>query len=97
MHGYGTNIEGPVSTAPSFMLARTTLITALIRFPQWSKVTKVIYDCHVAVHKLGTPRISSDIRIGTRVDRKITGGGNKGKKERVEQILAKDQSGSGST
>lgn len=54
-------------------------------------MTKVIYDCHVAVHKLGTPRISSDIRIGTRVDRKITGGGNKGKKERVEQILAKDK------
>jgi uncharacterized protein YqgV (UPF0045/DUF77 family) len=54
-------------------------------------VTKVIYDCHVAVHKLGTPRISSDIRIGTRVDKgKLTGGVNKGKKERVEQILAKD-------
>ncbi|PSR77617.1 hypothetical protein EW026_g1072 [Hermanssonia centrifuga] len=50
-----------------------------------------MHDCHVAVHAKGAPRIATDIRIGTRVDREIAPGtGNKGKVERVEAILAAD-------
>jgi len=58
----------------------------------WSQVVQAIHDCHAAVHKIGAPRIATDIRIGTRVDREITPGtGNDGKIKRVQDILAKDQ------
>ena len=40
---------------------------------------------------MGTPRIATDIRIGTRTDKKIEGGGNEGKVARVVEILAKDK------
>lgn len=57
----------------------------------WSEVTKAMHDCHAAVHAMGAPRIATDIRIGTRVDREIeTGTGNEGKIKRVEEILARD-------
>ncbi|TFK54607.1 hypothetical protein OE88DRAFT_1710460 [Heliocybe sulcata] len=57
----------------------------------WSAVTKAIGDCHAAVHAKGAPRIATDIRIGTRVDRDIVPGtGNEGKVARVREILAKD-------
>lgn len=50
-----------------------------------------MHDCHAAVHAMGAPRIATDIRIGTRVDREIeTGTGNEGKIKRVEEILARD-------
>lgn len=64
----------------------TTLIQ-LIEGP-WSEVSKAIHDCHQAVHALGAPRIATDIRIGTRVDREIIPGtGNASKVTRVEQLL----------
>ena len=50
---------------------------------------QAIHDCHAAVHAKGAPRIATDIRIGTRVDREIAPGtGNDGKVRRVEQILS---------
>jgi len=59
----------------------------------WSQVSKAIYDCHAAVHAMGAPRIATDIRIGTRVDRDIVPGhGNVGKVQRVLDILAEDES-----
>ncbi|KAI0636600.1 hypothetical protein C8Q77DRAFT_1154522 [Trametes polyzona] len=59
----------------------------------WSEVMQAIHACHAAVHAKGAPRIATDIRIGTRVDREIAPGtGNEGKVKRVEEILAKDRS-----
>ncbi|RPD66510.1 hypothetical protein L227DRAFT_570385 [Lentinus tigrinus ALCF2SS1-6] len=56
----------------------------------WSEVMKAIHDCHAAVHAKGAPRIATDIRIGTRVDREIAPGtGNESKVQRVEDILNK--------
>ena len=52
-----------------------------------------IQKCHAAVHAQGAPRIATDIRIGTRVDRDpaaVPGGLNEAKVRRVEEILAKD-------
>lgn len=47
-----------------------------------------IHACHAAVHAKGAPRIATDIRIGTRVDRDIAPGtGNESKVKRVEEIL----------
>ncbi|ODN91456.1 hypothetical protein L198_05972 [Cryptococcus wingfieldii CBS 7118] len=57
----------------------------------WDAVMKAIGDCHTAVHALGTPRIATDIRIGTRTDKSISSGGNDGKKKRVEDILAAEK------
>ncbi|KZT09592.1 uncharacterized protein LAESUDRAFT_674403 [Laetiporus sulphureus 93-53] len=58
----------------------------------WSAVMQAIHDCHAAVHAKGAPRIATDIRIGTRVDKEIEPGtGNEGKVKRVEDILARDQ------
>ncbi|KAG8838389.1 hypothetical protein FRB91_007643, partial [Serendipita sp. 411] len=54
----------------------------------WSEVCKAIQDCHKAVHELGAPRVATDIRIGTRIDRTLTPGtGNDGKLARVQEIL----------
>ncbi|KAF8495304.1 hypothetical protein JB92DRAFT_2993874 [Gautieria morchelliformis] len=54
----------------------------------WSAVSDAIHACHVAVHAKGAPRIATDIRIGTRIDREITDGqGNEDKVKRVEDIL----------
>ncbi|EMD38162.1 hypothetical protein CERSUDRAFT_104771 [Gelatoporia subvermispora B] len=59
----------------------------------WSQVMQAIHDCHAAVHAKGAPRIATDIRIGTRVDRDIEPGtGNEGKVKRVEDILARGAS-----
>jgi len=55
----------------------------------WEEVMQAIGDCHAAVHAMGTPRIATDIRIGTRTDKTITSGGNDAKVKRVEGILAK--------
>ncbi|KAJ7632939.1 YkoF-like protein [Roridomyces roridus] len=60
----------------------------------WRAVSQAIHDCHAAVHAKGAPRIATDIRIGTRVDRALAPGtGNEGKVRRVEEILAKDGEG----
>ncbi|KAJ7286165.1 YkoF-like protein [Mycena rebaudengoi] len=57
----------------------------------WSAVSQAIHDCHAAVHARGIPRVATDIRIGTRIDRRIAPGtGNDGKVRRVEEILEKD-------
>ncbi|KAI9636656.1 putative cell wall organization and biogenesis-related protein [Dioszegia hungarica] len=53
----------------------------------WDAVMAAIGECHRAVHAMGTPRIATDIRIGTRTDKSISSGGNDGKVKRVEEIL----------
>jgi uncharacterized protein (TIGR00106 family) len=39
---------------------------------EWDQVMQAIKECHEALHRMGVPRISSTIRIGTRVDREQT-------------------------
>jgi uncharacterized protein (TIGR00106 family) len=36
---------------------------------EWDKVMDAIKRCHEALHEMGVPRISTVIKIGTRVDR----------------------------
>jgi hypothetical protein len=45
----------------------------------------------MAVRLRANSPVQTDIRIGTRVDKEISKGGNSGKVSRVEEILAKDQ------
>ena len=38
----------------------------------WDAVFAAIKRCHVAVHELGAPRISTTLKLGTRTDREQT-------------------------
>ena len=39
---------------------------------EWDDVMRAVKECHEALHKMGVPRISSTIHLGTRVDREQT-------------------------
>lgn len=39
---------------------------------EWDDVFRAIKKCHEHLHKIGVPRISTNIRIGTRTDREQT-------------------------
>jgi uncharacterized protein (TIGR00106 family) len=39
---------------------------------EWDSVMQAVKDCHETLHKMGVPRISSTIRLGTRIDREQT-------------------------
>ena len=36
---------------------------------EWDEVMAAIKKCHEKVHQMGAPRISSTLRLGTRIDR----------------------------
>lgn len=38
----------------------------------WDEVFAAVKRCHEVVHEMGAPRISTTIRVGTRVDREQT-------------------------
>ena len=39
---------------------------------EWDEVFAAIKKCHEVVHEMGAPRISTTLRLGTRVDRNQT-------------------------
>jgi uncharacterized protein (TIGR00106 family) len=39
---------------------------------EWDAVFAAVKRCHEAVHKMGVPRISTSLKVGTRVDREQT-------------------------
>ncbi|MFN3694308.1 MAG: MTH1187 family thiamine-binding protein [Ignavibacterium sp.] len=39
---------------------------------EWDEVFNAIKKCHDHLHKIGVPRISTNVRIGTRTDREQT-------------------------
>ena len=50
---------------------------------EWDEVFDAIKLCHEKVHEMGAPRITTTIRLGTRVDREQT------MKEKVESVQKK--------
>lgn len=36
---------------------------------EWDKVFAAIKECHEKLHQMGAPRISTSLKIGTRIDR----------------------------
>ncbi|MEJ2108952.1 MAG: MTH1187 family thiamine-binding protein [Acidobacteriota bacterium] len=38
----------------------------------WDTVMQAVKECHERLHEMGVPRISSTLRLGTRVDRQQT-------------------------
>jgi uncharacterized protein (TIGR00106 family) len=53
----------------------------------WDQVMKVIGQCHSLLHENGVVRIQSDIRVGSRTDKKQ---GMQDKVDAVEKLLAGD-------
>jgi len=51
----------------------------------WETVFAAIKHCHTVLHEMGVPRISTVIKVGTRIDRDQT---MKDKVESVEEKLA---------
>ncbi len=39
---------------------------------EWDEVFAAIKKCHERLHELGVPRISTNVRIGTRIDKEQT-------------------------
>ncbi len=39
---------------------------------EWDMVMEVVKECHQKIHDMGAPRITTTIKLGTRVDRKQT-------------------------
>ena len=95
----GTNLEGPWSQVMDAIGQCHAAVHAVSPFA--SRVSALVSrTCRppltlffrAAGRQMGTPRIATDIRIGTRTDKKIAPGeGNKGKVARVVEILGKDQ------
>lgn len=48
---------------------------------EWDDVFAAVHRCHEAVHQAGAPRISTSMRVGTRVDRDQT------MSEKIESVL----------
>lgn len=54
---------------------------------EWNAVFEVVRQCHERVHEMGAPRISTSMRVGTRIDRAQT---MQDKLDSVRTILAAD-------
>jgi uncharacterized protein (TIGR00106 family) len=39
---------------------------------EWDEVMQAVEECHEVLHRMGVPRISSTLRVGTRIDREQT-------------------------
>jgi uncharacterized protein (TIGR00106 family) len=39
---------------------------------EWDEVLAAVKECHQSLHAAGVPRISSSLRLGTRIDREQT-------------------------
>lgn len=89
--GVGTSVSREVTICER-ILRESGLKTMLHAYGtnvegEWDDVMAAIKRCHEALHELGVPRISTNIRIGTRTDKSQT---MQDKVERVEQRLVED-------
>ena len=74
--GVGVSL-GKYIAACEKVLAKAGLKTQLHAYGtniegEWDQVMEAVKLCHQTLHDMGVPRISSSIRLGTRVDRKQT-------------------------
>ena len=52
---------------------------------EWDAVMDAVKACHEKVHAMGAPRIFTNLKIGTRIDREQT------LEDKVDSVLAKQQ------
>jgi uncharacterized protein (TIGR00106 family) len=53
---------------------------------EWDAVMDAVKACHEKVHAMGAPRIFTNLKIGTRIDREQT------LEDKVDSVVAKKQS-----
>jgi uncharacterized protein (TIGR00106 family) len=71
--GVGTSLSGYVAACEK-ILAASGLIYELHANGtnvegEWEDVFRAIHACHETLHAMGVPRIHTDIKLGTRIDR----------------------------
>ena len=74
--GVGVSVSKYVATC-SKILKDWNLKTSLHAYGtniegEWDEVFTAIKQCHQMVHKMGAPRITTTIKLGTRIDRSQT-------------------------
>lgn len=57
---------------------------------EWETVMEAIKRCHNRVHEMGAPRITTTLKLGTRIDRDDT---MAGKVQSVRDLLVSDMGG----
>ena len=74
--GVGVSVSTYIAACEK-VLSEAGLKTALHAYGtniegEWDKVFSAIKHCHETVHKMGAPRITTTIKLGTRTDRNQT-------------------------
>jgi uncharacterized protein (TIGR00106 family) len=74
--GIGVSVSREVAVCER-ILAEAGLKTKLHAYGtniegEWDDVFRAVKKCHEAIHGMGVPRISTNIRLGTRTDREQT-------------------------
>lgn len=86
--GVGTSVSKEVTECER-ILRQTGLKTHLHAYGtniegEWDEVFAALKQCHEALHAMGVPRISTNLRVGTRTDKPQT---MEDKVRKVEQLL----------
>src|SRR5262245_39530270 len=89
--GVGTSVSREVTVCEK-ILRESGLKTFLHAYGtnvegEWDEVFAAIRRCHDALHEMGVPRISTNIRVGSRVDKAQT------MEDKVRSVEEKLQSG----
>ena len=74
--GVGVSVSNEIAACER-VLAEAGLKTTLHAYGtniegEWDEVFAAIKRCHEVVHGMGVPRVSSNLRFGTRIDRSQT-------------------------
>lgn len=74
--GVGTSVSREVAVCER-ILRETGLTTALHAYGtniegEWDQVFAAVKRCHEALHDAGVPRVSTSIRVGSRIDKPQT-------------------------
>lgn len=93
MHSAGTTIGTtfiPFTSKPKLLqkIGESLTTTHVLIEGSWDECMTIIGQCHSLVHANGVVRIQSDIRVGTRTDKKQ---GFEDKVKAVEDLLAQDE------
>jgi len=94
--GVGVSVSKEVAACER-ILREAGLVTRLHAYGtnvegDWDAVFAAVKRCHEALHEMGVPRISSTLRVGTRVDRSQS---LDDKVRSVEEKLEQGQRGTG--
>jgi uncharacterized protein YqgV (UPF0045/DUF77 family) len=75
LHAYGTNISGKGNNKLSEIHSQSIMIPSFLLGPlslplisgDWDVVMAAFKECHAMLHASGVPRVTSSLRVGSRV------------------------------